>query len=146
MRVDLPSHHLSFDPEGAWLVDEADPKTTEALGLYLRSVSHGLYLNVRAQGAGAHPLTADGLRALLREQGWASPPFDEWTLEPNQDSGPNTIVGGTFETVGMGGEVVLEVFVTNGTLVANLAGPGAREVIVAVTPAVKRLAMSLRFK
>jgi hypothetical protein len=45
----------------------------------------------------------------------------------------------------MGGEVVIEVFATDGRRVANLAGPGERAVITAVTPAVKRLAGTLRF-
>ena len=69
-------------------------------------------------------------------------PHGEWTTT----SGPLTIVGGTFETVGMGGEVVLEVFVTDGRFVANLAGPGERAVIAAVTPSVQRLADTLRFE
>ncbi len=113
----------------------------DALGVYLRSAVHGVYLNARAQLAGDHPLTTEGLFALLREQQWASVPFDEWVAT----DGPLTIVGGTFETLGMGGEVVLEVFATDGRFVANLAGPGERTVIAAVTPSVQRLARSLRF-
>jgi hypothetical protein len=46
----------------------------------------------------------------------------------------------------MGGEVVLEVFVTDGRAVANLAGPGDREVIASLTPSVKRLVGTLRFE
>jgi hypothetical protein len=45
----------------------------------------------------------------------------------------------------MGGEVVLEVFVTDGRSVANLVGPGERSVIVALTPSVQRLANTVRF-
>jgi hypothetical protein len=142
MRIALPHHHLSFDPSTEWVADEMDPKAVESFGIYLRSSEHGVYVNVRAQEAGGHPLTAEGLLALLREQNWASAPFNEWTVT----AGPLTIVGGTFETVGMGGEVVLEVFVTDGRSVANLAGPGERAVIAAVMPSVQRLAGSLWFE
>ena len=142
MRIALPQHHLSIEPSGEWVADEMDPKAVDSFGLYLRSTVHGVYLNVRAQQAGGHPLTTNGLLGLLREQNWASPPFDEWTAT----AGPLNIVGGTFETVGMGGEVVLEVFVTNGRLVANLAGPGERAVITAATPAACELASTLRFE
>ncbi len=141
MRVALAAHHLSLDPGDEWLADEMAPKTLEMHGLYLRSSKHGVYINVRAQGVGLHPLTRDGLLAFLREQNCASAPFDEWVAT----SGPLTLVGGTFETVGMGGEVVLEVFVTDGHWVANLAGLGERSVIAAVTSAVERLAGTLRF-
>lgn len=119
-----------------------DPKDVDSYGLYLRSTEHGVYLNVRAQGAGQHPLTREGMVAILHEQNWASAPFDEWSAT----DGPLTIVGGTFETVGMGGEVVLEVFVTDGRFVANLAGPGERAVIAAVIPSVQQLAGTLRFE
>lgn len=139
--ITLPTHHLEVDPGAEWLADMMAPETVADHGLYLRSVEHGVYLNVRAQRAGGHPLTREGLLALLREQGWASPPFDEWVLT----SGPLTIVGGTFETVGMGGELVLEIFATDGQHVANLAGPGPRAVLAAVTPAAQRLASTLRF-
>jgi hypothetical protein len=142
LRVALAAHRLSIDTSDEWLADEMDPKTLELHGLYLRSSEHGVYFNVRAQGVGQHPLTRDGLLAVLHEQSWASAPFDEWALT----SGTLTLVGGTFETVGMGGEVVLEVFVTDGHVVATLAGPGERSVIAAVTPSVQRLASSLRFE
>ena len=118
-----------------------DPKVVDALGVYLRSRVHGVYLNVRGQSVGDHPLTTEGLLAVLREQNWASAPFDEWVVA----SGALTIVGGTFETLGMDGEVVLEVFATDGRIAANLAGPGERAVIAAVTPSVQRLGRSLRF-
>jgi len=142
MRITVPAHHLSLDPSTEWVADEMDPEALASYGLYLRSTGHGVYFNVRAQGAGTHPLTREGLVALLREQSWASEPFDEWVTT----SGPLTVVGGTFETVGMGGEVVLEVFVTDGHVVANLAGPGERGVIAAVTPSVQRLAGTIRFE
>jgi hypothetical protein len=67
--------------------------------------------------------------------------IDEWIVESG-----SVVVGGTFETVGMGGEVVLEIFVTDGRSVANVAGPGERAIIAAATPAVRRLASSLRFE
>lgn len=142
MKITLPApHQLSVEPSAEWVADEMDPNDLESFGLYLRSIEHGVYVNVRAQEAGAHALTRDGLVALLREQDWASPPFDEWELT----STSLTLVGGTFETVGMGGEVVLEVFVTDGHRVANLASPGDRAVMAAVTPAVQRLARTVRF-
>ena len=142
MRITLPRHHLSFDPSTEWLPDEAEPEAAESFGVYVRSTEHGVFFNVRSQEVGGHPLTREGLASLLREQGWASPPFDEWAFT----EGPLTIVGGTFETVGMGGEVVLEVFATDGYSLANLVGPGERGVIARATPAVKRLASTLRFE
>lgn len=141
MRITLPEHHVSIDPSAEWVADAMEPGTVDRFGLYLRSAELGVYLNVRAQEAGGHPLTSEGLVALLREQSWASAPFDEWVAT----SGELTVVGGTFETTGMGGEVVLEVFVSDGRAVANLAGPGERAVIAAVTPSVQRLASTLRF-
>jgi len=119
-----------------------DPQAVALHGAYFRSVAHGLYLNVRSQEAGTHPITAEGLRAVLRAQDWASPPFDEWGV----DSGSTIVVGGTFETVGMGGEVVIEIFVTDGRSVATLVGPGERAIVAAVTPSAQRLASSLRFE
>lgn len=142
MRVSLPAHHVSVDPSVEWISDVMDPKTLDSHGLYLRSIEHGVYFNVRAEAAGPHPLTSEGLMAHLRDQSWASAPFDEWVAT----SGPLTLVGGTFETVGMGGEVVLEVYVTDGHRIANLVGPGERSVIAAVTPSVQRLAGTIRFE
>ena len=142
MRITLRSHHLSIDPSAEWVADEMDPSAVDRFGLYLRSAEHGVYLNVRAQEAGVHALTPEGLLGLLREQSWASGPLDEWV----RSSGNLELVGGTFETTGMGGEVVLEVFVTDGRAVANLAGPGERAVMAAVIPAVQRLADTLRFE
>jgi hypothetical protein len=141
VRLVLPQHRLSIEASPEWAADEMDPKVVAELGVYLRSTEHGVYLNLRGQSAGAHPLTREGMVALLHEQNWASAPFDEWVIT----SGPLAMAGGTFETVGMGGEVVLEVFVTDGRFVANAAAPGDRAVIAAVTPAVQRLASTLRF-
>ena len=141
MRIALPQHRLSLDPSTEWLADEMDPDALESFGLYLRSVEHGVFLNVRSQEAFGHPLTTEGLAAILREQSWASPPFDEWVFT----SSTLAIVGGTFETVGMGGEVVLEVFATDGRSLANLVGPGDRAAIAALIPSVKRLASTLSF-
>lgn len=145
MRIVLSQHHLSIEPSDEWIADEMKPETVDTFGVYLQSKEHGVYLNVRGQTAGDHPLNAEGLVALLREQGWASPPsppFDEWTVT----AGSLTVVGGTFETTGMGGEVVLEVFASDGRSVANLAGPGERAAIAAVIPAVQRLVSTLRFE
>ena len=141
MRITLPQHHLSVDPSSDWIADEMDPEAMDRFGLYLRSAEHGVYLNARSQEPGNHPLTKEGLLAILREQNWASPPFDEWTSTPNG----LTAVGGSFETVGMGGEVVLEVFATDGRSLVNLAGPGERTVIRALMPAVRRLVNTLQF-
>jgi hypothetical protein len=141
MRIALPAHSISIDPSAEWIADEMDPKAVAQFGIYLRSSEHGVYFNVRKQDGGAHPRTTMGLLDLLREQSWASAPFDVWTAA----SGARSIVGGTFETVGMGGEVVLEVFVTDGHAVANIAGPGERAVIAAVGESVRRLAATLEF-
>ncbi|HEX3595395.1 MAG TPA: hypothetical protein VHU80_09845 [Polyangiaceae bacterium] len=142
MRITIPQHHFSLEPSTEWVADDMDPEAVDSFGIYLRSLELGVFLNVRPEDAGDHPLTADGLTALLREQSWASAPFDEWLHE----SGPLIIVGGTFETVGMGGEVVLEVFATDGRSLANLVGPGERAVIAALVPSVKRLAGTLHFE
>jgi len=56
------------------------------------------------------------------------------------------VVGGSFETVGMGGEIVLEVFVTDGKRIANLAGPAERQVVRDMLESVKQLASTLRFE
>jgi hypothetical protein len=142
MRVTFGDRRFAIDPSTEWVADEMPPATVEQFGLFLRSAEHGVYMNVRVQEAGGHPLTKEGLIALLREQSWASAPFDEWVTT----AGGITVVGGTFETVGMGGEVVLEVFVTDGRSVVNVAGPGERAVIAAVTPSVQRLVGTLRFE
>lgn len=141
MRIRVRDHHLSFDPGAAWIADAMDPVTEAQLGLYVRSVEHGVYLNVRTQEAGDHALTREGMAALLREQAWASTPFDEWS----ETTGDLAIAGGTFETIGMGGEVVLEIFVTDGRAVANLAGPGERALIASAAAEARRLARTLRF-
>jgi hypothetical protein len=141
MRITVHGQHVSIDPGTEWVADAMDPATETQLGLYLRSVEHGIYLNVRTQEAGGHPLTLEGMAALLREQAWASAPSDEVT-EVADDL---AIALGTFETTGMRGEVVLEIFVTDGRTVANLAGPGERGVIASVTPAARRLARTVRF-
>lgn len=142
MRHTLPPpHSLSLDLGDAWLPDQQTPEQVRELGAYLRSNSHGIYLNARRQGAGGHSLDEAGLRGLLHEQAWASAPFDAWTAS----EGGLVVVGGTFETVGMGGEVVIEIFATDGRAVANLAGVGERAAIVAVTPAARALAKTLRF-
>jgi hypothetical protein len=133
---------VSIDPTSEWIADAMDPPAVELHGAYLRSVAHGLYLNVRSQAAGGRPCTAEGLRAMLRAQEWASPPFDEWCV----DSGSVVVVGGTFEAEGMGGEVVIEIFVTDGRSLATLVGPGERAIIAAVTPSAQRLASSVRFE
>ncbi len=142
MRIAIPEHHLSLDPSSEWVADETDAEARESYGLYLRSVDYGVYLNVRSQDAGGHALTRDGLSELLRDQNWASPPFDEWSSTLDE----LVVVGATFETEGMGGEVVLEIFVTDGKRLANLAGPGQRAVIQALAPSARRLARTLRFE
>ena len=83
--------------------------------------------------------------AFLREQNWASKPFNAWSETLTAEGGQLFIAGGSFETVGMGGEVVLEVFATHGSSVVNFAGPGERTAILALTPSAQELARSLRF-
>jgi hypothetical protein len=139
MRISLPAHHFSVEPDDGWVPDPIEPGA-EHLGLYLRSIEHGVYLNVREQDPGSHALTQEGLLEILREQTWG-PKIDEWAVT----AGPLVIVGGTFEAAGMGGEVVLEVFVTDGRRVANLAGPGSRQVIAKLRPAAEHLAGTIRF-
>jgi hypothetical protein len=140
MTLSLPAHHLTVAPSDDWVPDPIAPGT-EHLGLYLRHTEFGVYLNVREQDAGSHALTKDGLVALLREQEWG-PSIDEWSTS----AGELVIVGGSFETSGMGGQVVLEIFVTDGRRVANLAGPGPRVVIAAIRPAAQRLAATIRLE
>lgn len=142
MRLSLPApHSLSIDLGEDWLPDEQAADRIEDFGVNVRSKTYLIYLNLRRQTAGAHALDATGLLGFLREQNWASPPFNEWTVK----SAGLVAVGGTFETVGMGGEVVTEIFATDGTSVANFAGVGERSVMVAVTPAAQALVRTLRF-
>jgi hypothetical protein len=140
--MQIPEHRLSLDASSEWVADETDAESRESYGLYLRSVEYGVFLNVRSQVAGGHALTPDGLSELLHDQSWASSPFDVWTSTLDE----LVVVGGTFETEGMGGEVVLEIFATDGKRLANLAGPGQRAIIHALTPSARRLARTLRFE
>ena len=144
MRLDVPEHHFSIETSDDWVVDEAESAEQRAtLGIYLRSVAFGLYVNVRQQSVGDHPKTGDGLLAFLREQGWASASFDEWT----EIAGCTIAVGGTFEmTPDRSGEVVHEAFVTDGRIVVNLATPGPRAVIEAAIPSVKKLVSAITFR
>ena len=146
MRLHLPSpHNFSIDPADAWLADDQPPQHVQDFGVYLRSKAHGVFLNARTQSAGDHPLTEQGMLAFLREQNWASKPFNAWSETHTTEESLLFIAGGSFETVGMGGEVVLEVFATNGSSVVNFAGPGERTAILALTPSAQELARSLRF-
>lgn len=140
MRVSVPEHRLSVDTLGEWVADPIEPGS-EHLGLYLRSLQHGVYLNVRAQDPGKHALSKDGLLGLLREQNWGAS-IDEWSTTV----GAFTLVGGSFETSGMGGEIVLEMFLTDGRRVANLAAPAPRTVIAALRSAAERLAATIHFE
>lgn len=140
MRIESPPHRLSIDLGAEWGCEPSDAAAVENFGLYLRSRELGFYLNVRAEPAPAHPLSEAGLAAHLREQGWASPPFDTWTLHQI----PLCVVAGTFETTGMNGEVVLEVYATDGAHLVNLVSPAPREIIAAGTAAVQRLVRTLR--
>ncbi|HEX7669687.1 MAG TPA: hypothetical protein VF395_08900 [Polyangiaceae bacterium] len=140
MRIHVPKARLSIEPDDTWEADDIAPGS-EHLGLYLRSTAHGVYLNVRGQEIGEHELSKEGLIALLREQSWG-PSIDEWS----STSKDLTIVGGSFEATGMGGEIVMEIFVTDGHRVANLAGPGPRQVMEALRPAAARVAATIRFE
>jgi hypothetical protein len=146
MRLHLPSPHgLSIELANAWRAEDQPPDLVEDFGAYVRSEGTRITLNVRAQSAGDHPRTERGMTAFLREQNWASKPFNAWSETVATEDGPLFIAGGSFETVGMGGEVVLEIFATNGSSVANFAGSGERDVMVALTPIAQELARSLRF-
>jgi hypothetical protein len=136
-----PPHQFSIDPGSDWVADESDPTAQAQLGIYLRSIAHGLYVNARGEDSANRTTTKDGLFSLLREQNWASKPFDEWSAEANG----LVIVGGTFETVGMNGEVVIEVYVSDGRRIANLAGPADRAIVLAATPSIRELAKTIAF-
>ena len=83
MRITLPApHRFSVDLSTEWLADAMDPATVENHGLFVGSTEHGVFLNLHAVAASPHPLTCEGLLSLLRGQGWASPPFDEWVTTP----------------------------------------------------------------
>ncbi len=142
MEIALTDHLLRFDPAGAWEVAKGwgDPSLHATHGLYLASVEHGVELHVREQRAGPFALTEAGLVDLLRDQRWASPPFDE---RVTRHAGV-LVVGGTFEAP-RSGEVVREWFVTNGRVLANVAMPGARSAVAAALPSAERLVATLRF-
>jgi hypothetical protein len=139
MRFSIPAHRLSVDPGDAWIPDPITPGS-EHVGAYLRSLEFGIYLNVREDDGAGHPLTKDGMVALLREQNWG-PAIDEW----HGAAGDLVMAGGSFEASGMRGEIVMEIFVTDGRRVADLAGPGPREIIAKVRPSAQKLAASIRF-
>ena len=139
-RIESRHHRLSIDPLGEWELDPSDAAAVETHGFYLRSIALGFYLNVRSETPPAHPLTEAGLRMHLGEQGWPGPPFDTWTLH----EGSLVLVSGTFETTGMNGEAVLEIYATDGVHLVNLAGPAPREILEAAALSVRRLVRTLR--
>jgi hypothetical protein len=140
MRITTPDGRISVDLGDVWQADPVQPGA-EHLGLYVRSIEHGIYMNVGEYTSGRRPLTAEGMRALLRDQNWGAS-IDAW----NAAAEPLLIAGGSFEAEGLHGEIVIEVFVTDGRRVGNLAGPGPREVIAKLRPDVERLAATLRFE
>jgi len=124
-------------------LDTADEWVTgvssEIHGVGLRSVAFGIEIHVRTQPPYEHELTQRGLLALLRDQQWASRPFDETT----RVVGSLIVVAGTFEM--QGDEVVREFFITDGRSLANAAMPGKRAHVAAAAQAAERLVASIRF-
>ncbi len=118
-----------------WAVDSS----SAIHGVYLRSIVYRLQIHVRTQPAGEHALTLRGLFAMLRDQQWASLPFDETT----RTIGSLILVAGTFEM--QRDEVVREFFITDGRSLANAALPGTRADVAAAAAAAERLVASIRF-
>lgn len=134
VRVDVRGLTLETADEWEMVPGWGDPSVARLQDLVLRSVSHGTALNVRSQAAGGRELTNAGLLGLLRDQQWASRPFDELSTVV----GPLRIVAGTFK---MAAEkrLVREFFVTDGRALANAAIVGTREEIATVAQSAERL-------
>jgi hypothetical protein len=133
---------LTLDTAGEWEVVPgwgARP-VARVHDLVMRSVAHGTVLNVRSQGAGDNDLTNAGLLNLLREQQWASRPFDEASTVVGQ----LTIVAGTFKMAD-DKRLVREFFVTDGRALANAAVVGTSAEIDTLTQSVVRLLATARF-
>lgn len=143
MRLYVHGHKLSIDPGGDWVIADgwSEAAIQRTHGLYLRSLKNGLQLHLRRQTHHKHALTTDGLRWMLRDQKWASPPFDEETIVV----GGLTVVAGTFDRV-EAGDTVLEAFIADGIHLANAVMPGARAQVEAAREAALRLACSVRFE
>jgi len=131
----MSANDVVLDTADEWVVG----LSSEIHGVFLRSVAYGVELHVRTQPAGDHELTPRGLLVMLRDQQWASPPFDETT----RVVGSLIVVAGTFEM--QRDEVVREFFITDGRSLANAAMPGKRADVAAAAPGAERLVASLRF-
>jgi hypothetical protein len=122
-----------------WVVSEgcSDPSLQRLHGVYLRH-GDGLQLHV-VRHVGQVPRSVAELRALLRQQNWASAPYDEVIV----DDAP-IMASALFEMLPR--DIVLEGFVTDGRQCANFAMPGPPDAVIAARSAAERLARSLRFE
>lgn len=142
MRVEVAGQSVWLETGGDWVVAPGweERRLQETHGLYLRSDAHGAELHVRRQGC-AGPLTSAGLRQLLSEQRWASPPYDEaCTVDEGR-----VIVAGTFDMAD-DDRVVREWYVTDGRSLASVAMPGGRAVLRDALPSAERLVATIRFE
>ena len=142
MKVAVAGHAIWLDTANEWSVAKGwdDESIQETHGLYLDSIEHGVQVHVRAQGKGPYPLTKDGLLEMLRDQQWASRPFDE----TQTIVGALIVVAGTFEMTEKD-RIVREWFVTDGHALANVAMPATRERMATVLSSAERLVTTLRF-
>jgi hypothetical protein len=138
MRISI-ADGFSVDLGGEWVVCEgwSDSSLQRDFGVYLQHPG-GLQMHVRAYGSA--PPSVDALRALLREQNWASAAFDEVVVTAEM-----TMASALFK-MAPPWDVVLEGFVMDGVQVANFAMPGARAAVVAARAAAESLARSVRFE
>ena len=138
MLVAISGHALQLDA-GDWLVEDGwhDAAVQEQHGIYLRR--GGAQLHVRSFNV-LEDLTPKGLLAHLREQKWASRPFEEKTFTV----GTLTVVAGTFATH-RENELVREFFVTDGRRVANAALTGTRDALADSLASAERVVASIRF-
>lgn len=139
MRTSLAGNGFSIDLGGEWAVSEgwSDASLQHVHGVYLRHRA-GLQLHVRRHD-GLAPRTIEGLRAMLLEQNWASPPYAEVIVD-----GHPKLASALFNMLAR--DVVLEGFVTDGRGLANFAMPGPSDVVIATRPAAEMLLRSLRFE
>ncbi len=143
MRIALARQGFALETHREWMVQDGwdDPALQDTHGLYLRSAMRGAEIHVCSISAAACALTPEGLASLLREQNWASPPFDDATTV-GEDF---VVVAGTFETPWTD-IVVREFFATDGRRLANAVLRGTRAQVAAARPSAERLVASLRFE
>jgi hypothetical protein len=88
----VAANDFTLDTADEWVTNVS----SDIHGVGLRSVAFGIEIHVRTQPPYEHELTQRGLLALLRDQQWASRPFDETT----RVVGSLIVVAGTFEMQG----------------------------------------------